>query len=449
MKNFKIIKVFILIILTLIIIAKYSPSLLIWALSDRIDKLGSYLYNNEEVVDELDFDPYMLNPDYDVPEGFKSLLILGCDELEGNYGSSGGDIAILLTSQKSGEIHMYSISRDLQLRIPNSPSTSLILADVCRNYETANFIKILEMNIHVPINNYILFHSKDKVVEKVAETFMPEGISFELNEIELIGINQILINTVSDEEKAKELFRDNEGILGEAELGKLSTASEFIGFYLLPDGTKVFPDANGAPLLDENINKEDLVMYVEYFPTIGSKEENEIEFNGKHYIPCSNQEHFLKYAYSEHLYLINKICNTNFSDVKKSITLSPKQLQAFARLRHSYLDQGVSRNTNISEIIKKLISHYVRNPSKLLKVINSDKTEDFFQEAGESKMIQVSFKNISNLLKEMYPKIAPIEYGSYANVDGQLLHIKFLPDPYHPLSEASMKTQMHWALYGY
>ena len=84
-----------------------------------------------------------------------------------------------------------------------------------------------------------------------------------------------------------------------------------------------------------------------------------------------------------------------------------------------------------------------------MKVINSDKTEDFFQEAGESKMIQVSFKNISSLLKEMYSKIAPIEYGSYANVDGQLLHIKFLPDPYHPLSEASMKTQMHWALYGY
>lgn len=459
MKKFKLLRIIVVLALIGVFIAvKMSPSIAIWLLSDRIDQLGGYIYDSEEKErnDQLYYDPYKLNNDLDVPKDLKTLLIVGCDQKEGGIpGCYGADIAILVTSQNSGEIHIYSLDRDLPLRISNNSCAKL--TDVCRNYQPANFIDILKMNLNVPINNYIMIQSKDDIVEKVFETFAPEGLEFELNQIELIGLNQILLNTLSNEEKEQEVFRDSNGnILGKAEIDKLSTASEFIGFYTLPNSdTKVFPASNGEPLpTDENgtpvsVPVTDLVMYIECLPSTEDQDtENLIEYNGKYYTICMNKDGFISDAYSAYIYDINNIFDTNYSNVKKTVTLSPKQIQAFSRLRHSYLDQGISRNENVKQILSKLAKFYAKNPKLFLEKLNSETTEAFFKEAGETKAIRTSCTSISSTFIEMYPQLAPIQLGSYANIDGEVIHITYIPDPYHPLSEASLKTQMHWAIYG-
>ncbi|MCR4889967.1 MAG: hypothetical protein K5979_12430 [Ruminococcus sp.] len=451
-KKINIIKAAVIIpLLVILLLLYFMPYIIVYINCSRIDQLGEYLYINED--DEADDIVYVSEAEgdvFDIPDGMKTMLIVGCDDTPSNYGNYGADIIILITSQKS-EIHIYSISRDIKIIVPEAPDGYLKLTDICRNYPKKYFISVIEETLHVPIDNYVIVQSKDKVVEKFASAFAPDGLCFELNEIELIGLNQIMLTTLSEEEQKTELFRDSSGnILGIDELNKLATPSEFVGFYTAPDSTvKIFPDGNGAPLtVDEkgetvNVSANELIMYIE-----NVTDEDGIEYNGKHYVPCNNKDFFTKEAYSAQVYNINQIFGTTYSEAKKPVTLSPKQLQAFSRLRHSYLDQGVSRNRNVSQILSKIVAGYVKHPAKAMETLSAPETEKFFEEAGKEKMIQISCHNISKVINEMYPRLSSIQYGSYANVDGELIHLTFIPDPYHPLDEASLQTQMHWAVYG-
>ena len=429
----------------------YAPAILIASNSERIATLSSYIYNKDTpLIHDESLDKYMLDPDNST--GLKTMLVIGCDNEEGGIdGCYGADILMLVTSSsKTGEVHIYSINRDTKMLTIDGQYHKV--TDICRSYQINDFISTLEMNLRLRIDNYIMFKSKDNIVEQAAANFIPDGLDFELNEIELIGLNQILLNTLSPEEQETELFRDNSGnVLGISELNQLSTPACFIGFYTRPGSdVKIFTNEKGEPLdTDENgepveLPVTDLEMYVQYFREDDDRT-GEIEFQGKYYVPCMNTSTFSNEAYAAKVYLINDIFGTNYSTEKKTYRLTPKQIQALSRLRHSYLDQSISRSDNVAKILTKMFTHLSRHPFKLL---NSEETEEFFKEIGSKGMVQTSCQNLAVTAMQMYDHIAPVQYGKYVITDKEVRHMKTIPNPYLELDKYSIETQMHWIIYG-
>lgn len=441
---FKIIIVFIILIIFFLI--NHIPKILIsFCYVKEITKYGEYLYKEEnKIIYDSNLDQYMIDPENKI--GLKNIIIIGCDKVESENGNSGSDIVILVSRRKNGEIHIFNLNRDLFMTSYDNNYVDK-LTDMCRNLSKQDYIKCIERTCGIKIDDFFQINYAGEFPARAIETYCPEGITIDINDIEKIAINQILSTDESEEDLYKYAFLDeNNEYIGRNELDYLSNFANFVYYKRENDEFyKIFPDEFGNPKnIDENgnpvLDTEKLNMYVrfDFTPTNNIDESQYQKYTD---IEAAN---FKKEAYAARIYNINNICNTNYNEEKHTTVLNSHQAQAYMRIRHAYEDQSISRGNNVIEVAKKLISQLAKHPEDIF----SDKTEALLKECQEKNMVSSSCENLAVLLSEMYPEISPVQYGDYININNDVFNMTTIPDPYHPVNEYSLISQMKWLVYG-
>ena len=210
-----------------VLISNLSSQLL-----DFADKSTEKLFNGAEVssssVDGVDYSKYVIKSDKNI----KNVLICGTDKRPGNTDDTmRTDIMMLVSIDKDTDnIYCYSLSRDTTVR------RDAVSNDICKLNEVAAYgggmsalINCIRFNFGIDINEYILVNWY--AVVDLVDVFFPDGIDYQMTELEMVGVNQVLPgqNSAFGKDRLDDLLCDpisGEKAFGLDEIGYLDSICE-------------------------------------------------------------------------------------------------------------------------------------------------------------------------------------------------------------------------------
>lgn len=404
-----------------------------------------------------DYSRFLINSDKNI----KNVLIIGFDKRpEQSIEESRPDIMLLLSiDNDTSNITLLSLGRDTLIK------RDIVSGNICKLNESPDIINTIRLNFGIDINE-VVFVTWEAVLS-IVNNFIPEGLSINLSEIEVMGINQIIssqcesFNRQLNEETIKDM--DNV-VLGYEELTYIEDTFNYIveqredGFYYTENNCKRFDSDknficdNGSIITTESKEyKEILENY--FFVTSTDSKGNKYVGDTLVIKDGKTETKFHEDNHSAHIYKIETLLRgtsleRKFSSEENTYLLNDMQVLAYMRLRHSYKDQDNQRQFNTMTIMTEILREVL------------DKLDDnfyqkfisFISECGENQYIQTSYESIDNVITDFAGK--SIDMGKVVVIDDSAKKYTSLPMVYVNYSQdvitdvyMSLKRQAELMLY--
>lgn len=330
------------------------------------------LFNSDEIsssVDDIDYMKFVIPTRKHV----KNVLLIGTDkglnkEADEDYDT---DIMVLISiDEDTNNIYMFSLPMDTLVK------RNAISSDICNLNEISSqdgiesLLNCIRLNYGINIDEYIMASWQSFI--SFIDIFFEDGISIELTEMEMLGINQIIPS------QNKSLFTSKYS------KDKITSKKLYEGMILDPN--------------DEN----------EFF---GIKE----------------LEYIKKKGYNQSLYDINNLpdevkgFNRKFDDKEKILfTLNGSQLLAYCRLSLVYSTQNYRRDSNNLRVIEDLFPKVFVNLSK-------EKIMAFTNQCVKQNSLSTSYDSFQSIVSDFLIPLKSIHVGKVIEFDSFSSRVTSIP----------------------
>lgn len=418
---------------------------------NKMSKASESLFGAEKIAEAMDeYAEFLTETNRDI----KTVLIVGSDARPDTDNSNYRTDTIYIASidNDTKNVYFYTLPRDTVVKY------SANVSDTCKLNEVANItgdgmqglVNAIRLNYGIDIDEYVQV-TWESVINFI-DIYYPDGYSVELNEIELLGLNQIIPNQNLDfgrDASENLILGSDETALGQKELNYISDYINYIlikaddGNWYSLAGQKIYDkggnflnvngeilnDTDGEPIkifseIPDEIPEENDENYTDYkiWASYYFDEKNEFGYfeNGSiqvvkaygenvtyHYQEVNDTEHgdFTE-GRSAMLYDVNYNCACllekttfykKFSAEGNTYTLNGIQMLAYMRLRHAYSNQDVQRSKNTKEIIVEIGTNLFKDASNY---ISSEKVEEFSELCALSSAFVSSYDSLNDVLQD-------------------------------------------------